>query len=97
MPCKEDILKQLSKPRHEMDKKLASFSHEVFKWLMNREYKEEKYMFQGRDLRRRKENLKEITFMLYHVIGIIWNGLQKKQPTNQKKKKSPNRTLEDVY
>lgn len=54
MPCKEDILKQLCKPRHWMDKSLASFSHEVFKWLTNREYKEEKYMFQGRDLRRTK-------------------------------------------
>lgn len=66
-----------------MDNKLASFSHEVFKKLMNRDYKEEKDMFQSRDLRGRKQNLKGITFKLHHVIGIIWMGLQKNnQPTN---------------
>lgn len=51
MPCKGDILKQLSKPRNQMDNKLASFSHEVFKWLINTEYKEEKDMSQGKYLR----------------------------------------------
>lgn len=54
-----------------MDKKLASLSHDVFKWLMNREYKEEKDMFKGRDLRGRKQNLKEIIVMLYHIIRIM--------------------------
>lgn len=77
-----------------MDKKLASFSPKVFKWWMNREYKEEKDMSQSTDLRKRKQNLKEITFMLYHVFGIIWRcwGKEIKKTTNQpikRKKKIP--------